>query len=343
MLDKIKSAYEKLKTNVVETVLWAESELNGKTGKEKKAAVVRKLDGLIKLPVYLEWADDLVLAWLVDLACEKLNWLSDWNFKNLEVEAEKVAAVLAVPIPALDSAAKKSAATPQQTVDERLAELYEKYGIKAEEAESTAVQTPAAKPVEPVKPEPIPSPKTDDRWDRSIEFTLNWEGGFVDHPLDRGGPTNRGITLAALKTAYAQGIVKHCDVRALSLAEAKAIYKANYWDKWGWGALPWPVCLCLLDITVNHGGGGMAFIVQRACNALGSKLDIDGKYGPKTKAALCTLGPTKPEALAEQLCAWRKDYYERIIRNNPSQEAFRKGWFNRLRALAHKAGVKSPV
>lgn len=341
MLDKIRGAYDKLKVAVVEAVLWAETELKEKSGKEKKAAVVRKLDNLIRLPLYLEWADNLILAWLVDLACEKLNWLSDWDFEDVEVEAEKVAAVLSVSTTALDAVVQGKSATAQLTVDERLASLYEQYGIKADEpAPATAATASTGNKDTSVAPA---APAQTAGWDKSIDFVLNWEGGFVDHPLDKGGPTNRGITLSTLKAAYAQGIVKHCDIKALTLAEAKAIYKTNYWDKWGWGALPWPACLCLLDITVNHGSGGMAIIAQRACNALGAGLDIDGKYGPKTKTALFAIAPASPEALSEQLCIWRKDYYNRIIRNNPTQEVFRKGWFNRLNALAHKAGVKSPV
>jgi len=40
---------------------------------------------------------------------------------------------------------------------------------------------------------------------------------------------------------------------------------------------------------------------------------------------------------------WRKDYFDRIIAANPSQDCFRKGWYNRLKMLAKEAGVASPV
>jgi lysozyme family protein len=26
-------------------------------------------------------------------------------------------------------------------------------------------------------------------------FILKWEGGYANHPLDKGGPTNKGIIL----------------------------------------------------------------------------------------------------------------------------------------------------
>ena len=76
---------EKAKQKIVEQVIWAEKELAGKTGAEKKAAVVKKLDDLIKLPAYLEWVDDMVISYLVDQACDKLNALTAHNFGNVEL------------------------------------------------------------------------------------------------------------------------------------------------------------------------------------------------------------------------------------------------------------------
>ena len=83
-----------IKKWVIEQVLWAETELAGKSGTEKKAAVVKKLDELIKLPAYLEWVDDMIISYLVDQACEKLNKLTAHNFGNAElndVDKAKVA------------------------------------------------------------------------------------------------------------------------------------------------------------------------------------------------------------------------------------------------------------
>ena len=72
-----------IKKWTIEQVLWAERELKGKTGAEKKAAVVKKLDDLIKLPFYLEWVDDIILGIIVDNACKVLNDFAGHKFANV--------------------------------------------------------------------------------------------------------------------------------------------------------------------------------------------------------------------------------------------------------------------
>ena len=89
-MDKI----NEIKRWVIDQVLWAEDNLRGKSGAEKKEAVVKKLDDLIVLPIYLEWVDDLV-----DQACDRLNAMTNKNFMglNLAYEAKgKIAETLEV-------------------------------------------------------------------------------------------------------------------------------------------------------------------------------------------------------------------------------------------------------
>ena len=72
---------------VVEQVLWAEHELKGKSGTEKKAAVVKKLDELIQLPFYLEWVDDILISYFVDQACELLNAQFSHHFDEADISS----------------------------------------------------------------------------------------------------------------------------------------------------------------------------------------------------------------------------------------------------------------
>ena len=43
------------------------------TSEEKRKAAVAYLDGMIKLPIYLEWMDDMILGYIVDTTVGALN------------------------------------------------------------------------------------------------------------------------------------------------------------------------------------------------------------------------------------------------------------------------------
>lgn len=90
-------AINEIKEWAVEQVLWAERNLHGKTGAEKKAAVIKKLDDMIELPPYLEWADDMVLSWLVDAVCNKINAAVGHDFENKHVDEEKISEAVEIP------------------------------------------------------------------------------------------------------------------------------------------------------------------------------------------------------------------------------------------------------
>ena len=184
------------------------------------------------------------------------------------------------------------------------------------------------------------------KFDKAIDFSLKWEGGrnfnvVKGKPIvkgaakaDEGGATAYGITIPTLRTAFAAGIVKHQDICQLTQAEAKEIYRANYWDRYGWGELDWPVCLCCLDCCINH--GSFATILQRAATSCGHATTVDGKFGPKTFAALKAC---EPKALARAIYTQRKLYYENIVQRKPQQKVFLKGWMSRAEAMARTAGV----
>ena len=93
--------WEDAKKWAIEQVLWAEKNLKGKSGKEKKEAVIKKLDDLITLPGYLEWVDDVVLSWLVDSVCDKLNLLTGHDFERIELsekQEQEIASEIADPV-----------------------------------------------------------------------------------------------------------------------------------------------------------------------------------------------------------------------------------------------------
>ena len=184
-----------------------------------------------------------------------------------------------------------------------------------------------------------------EKFERAIAFSLKFEGGrnFIivnGKPVikgaakaDLGGATAYGVTWLTLKTAHKGGIVSHDDICKLTVDEAKLIYKKNYWDKYGWEQLEFPVALCCLDCCINH--GKFASILQRAVIDCGQNVAVDGKFGKQTFAALKACEPKK---LAKAIYEQRKKYYEKIVARNPSQKVFLKGWLRRADEMAKESG-----
>ena len=77
--------FEQIKMWAVEQVMWAEKNLKGKNGAEKRKAVIEKLDDMIVLPSYLEWVDDIIIGKLVDMVCDKLNDFAGHDFGEIEL------------------------------------------------------------------------------------------------------------------------------------------------------------------------------------------------------------------------------------------------------------------
>ena len=172
---------------------------------------------------------------------------------------------------------------------------------------------------------------------RALSFTFGSEGGLSDHPADRGGLTNMGVTAGTLNRAYIQKIVSHNDVRRLTRAEAAKIYEEFYWKPFCAGEMPWPLCALHFDAAVNHGLGGAAKLLQRTLSKVSSiPLVIDGAIGSKTKrvmyAALADMEASG--AVRRNFCevylGYREQLFKAIVANNPSQKVFLLGWLNRV-------------
>ena len=119
--------------------------------------------------------------------------------------------------------------------------------------------------------------------DTILDEIIRREGGYVNHPADRGGPTNFGITAQTLGNWRQLGRpATAAEVQALTEAEALAIYRQQYITGPGFEAITHPALLHLLVDAAVHSGPKRA--VQWLQTSLG--VAADGVIGPKTRAAL---------------------------------------------------------
>ena len=164
-----------------------------------------------------------------------------------------------------------------------------------------------------------------------IDKLLKIEGGYVDHPNDRGGATNWGITIGTLSAWRGKKVTKD-DVKKLTQDEAKKIYKKNYWDAINLDSIiSVLVAELVFDQSVNRGPKTAAKNLQESANKLLKvKLVEDGVIGPKSISAINSL----PEvSLAVEFFKDAQLDYATIVQKNTSQASFIRGWTNRTHAL----------
>jgi lysozyme family protein len=176
--------------------------------------------------------------------------------------------------------------------------------------------------------------------DGLIEGLLEREGGYVNHPADKGGATCFGITEAVARAHGYAGSMKQ-----LPRPDAMQIYRRLYWlrPRFDEVAKRSPrIAAELFDTGANMGPSVATTFLQRALTALnrngGDYPDLvpDGRVGEQTLAALDAFfakrGRDSGETvLLRALEALQGERYLRLAERRPANEAFLYGWLaNRI-------------
>lgn len=168
---------------------------------------------------------------------------------------------------------------------------------------------------DPTGEPPAPQPPADNwaEFMRCYDFTRRWEGGWADHPADKGGATMRGITLATFvrwRHAQGMGTPTKDDLRNIRDDEVEAIYYQWYWLPSGAATLPYPANLVRFDTAVLFGVDVALWYAQEA-------------------------GASEYALLGLRLLG-----HAGSVEDDPSQVAFWDGWRGRvmqLRSIVRKA------
>jgi lysozyme family protein len=150
---------------------------------------------------------------------------------------------------------------------------------------------------------------------------LQFEGGYVNHPDDNGGPTNKGVTLATYRQ-YCGEEKTIKDLQNMSYGTWQNIMKDLYWDKCKADQIKnQSLAELIVDWCVNSGLLG----IRKVQEVTGVK--PDGVVGPKTLSAI---NGSDQELLFERIWKARQQFYINIVKKNPKQQIFMNGWMNRL-------------
>lgn len=179
---------------------------------------------------------------------------------------------------------------------------------------------------------------------------LGWEGGFVNDPTDRGGATNKGVTISTFKLmGYdndGDGDIDVSDLKLMTNEQGMGICKKGYWDRWQADKIiSQAVAESLVEWVWGSGKWGI-IIPQRL---LGIK--DDGIVGPKTIDAM---NKATAPIFHEKLRLAKLNFIDGIVsysiseykktHPNPTedellkhtQKRFEKGWKRRINAFIYQ-------
>lgn len=178
--------------------------------------------------------------------------------------------------------------------------------------------------------------------DQMIEATIGKEGRYSNHPSDTGGETMWGITATVARQNGYTG-----PMRDLPRARAVAIYRAQYFDKPGFGlvaTLSPAIAEELFDTGVNMGPYWPSLWLQQWLNGLNRQgkdygdIFEDGVIGKGTIGALGRLIAVRGRAEAEAVvlkglnCSQGARYLD-LARRRTANEDFLYGW------MANRVGI----
>lgn len=161
-----------------------------------------------------------------------------------------------------------------------------------------------------------------DNYAKALPLFLKHEGGFVNHPKDPGGATNKGVTIGTLKRlgidVDGDGDSDITDLRNLRNEDVARVYKLFYWDAVKGDLLPSGLDYAVADFGINSGPARAAKHLQKVVGVA-----QDGDIGPKTLAAIAG---RDPQDIINALC----DSRLRFLKALKTWGTFGKGWGRRV-------------
>ena len=163
----------------------------------------------------------------------------------------------------------------------------------------------------------------------ALAAVLQHEGGYVHHPHDPGGHTNKGVTLAVYRGYYGADKTV-ADLQAIPTGHVAHIYRDGYWNRCRCDELPAGVDYVVFDQAVNSGPLQSIKWLQTATGVA-----RDGQLGPLTLAAVHRESPV---ILIQEMCRLRIRILQRL-RNGTLWKHFGRGWRRRV-AEVQATGIR---
>ncbi len=185
-------------------------------------------------------------------------------------------------------------------------------------------------------------------FDKAYDKLLAHEGGYSNHANDRGGETYAGISRRFYpdwsgwpridRAKSAPGFPDELASDDALSSAVKAFYREHYWDRIQGDRLRQAIAIKLFDTSVNLGLRRTIRQFQEALNLLNRNMqnydDItaDGVLGSRTLTAMRThlRQDGTEEHLLNVMKVLQGEHYVELMRRDPSQEQFSRGWMRRV-------------
>ncbi len=158
-------------------------------------------------------------------------------------------------------------------------------------------------------------------YDQALARLLQHEGGYTNHPSDPGGPTNFGITIYDYRH-YLKPDATAADIKAMTLSEAKSIYRPKYWDAMRCDALEPGVDYAVFDYGVNSGVGRAGRVLRRV-------LDLPDTASAITPDVVTVANRMYAADLVRAICDERLHFLQSL----KTWPVFGHGWGPRVAAV----------
>lgn len=158
-------------------------------------------------------------------------------------------------------------------------------------------------------------------FDEAFRRLIGHEGGYSSDKRDPGNWTGGKVGVGILKGTkfgLAANTYPTLDIKNISLAQAKVIYKKDWWDKLGGHGLHSAITFQLWDFAINAGKKRAVTELQQAVG-----VTADGVIGPKTIEAV---NAQDLNDVLLSLTAERLKFYTSL----ESFKTYGKGWTNRV-------------
>mgnify|MGYP001363856611 CR=1 FL=1 len=158
-------------------------------------------------------------------------------------------------------------------------------------------------------------------FDVVFDRTIGSEGGYQADSRDRGNWTSGEVGKGVLKgTKFGVSAMTYpdLDIKALTVADAKAIYLRDWWQPMKMERMPRGMPFQLFDAAFNHGIGRANQMLQRAAG-----VKDDGQLGPVSLAAVQAMDHND---LLLRFLSQRLRYMAAIR----IWDVYSRGWANRI-------------